>query len=100
MHAVLQYTYDDDYLQSREAHRVAHLERGWAAVERGEMVLGGAVGTGPFSGLLVFEGEDPVALASAFAEADPYVVHGVVKSWTALPWTTVLGESAATPVHP
>ena len=100
MHAVLEYTYGDDYLEAREAHRAAHLAAAWAAVERGELVLGGAVGEGPFSGLLVFQGDDPVALAEGFAAADPYVVNGVVAGWTARPWTTVVGHDAATPVRP
>ncbi|GAA2979238.1 uncharacterized protein YciI [Microbacterium terrae] len=100
MHAVLQYTYGDDYLESRERYRSAHLEVAWAAVERGELVLGGAVGTGPFDGLLVFKGEDAVELASTFAAADPYVTSGLVKSWTARPWTTVVGVDAAKPVRP
>lgn len=99
-HAVFQYTYGDDYLQSRERYRSAHLEVAWAAVERGELVLGGAVGTGPYDGLLVFTGEDAVRLASAFAAADPYVTSGLVKSWVARPWTSVVGVDAATPVRP
>ncbi|MCO7239080.1 hypothetical protein [Aeromicrobium sp. CnD17-E] len=70
-HAVLQYTYADDYLESRERSRSAHLVLAWAAVERGELVLGGAVGTGPYEGLLVFQGDDPVELATQFALADP-----------------------------
>ncbi|RDV45228.1 hypothetical protein DOE76_08165 [Leifsonia sp. ku-ls] len=100
MHAALEYTYGDDYLEAREAHRSAHLTAAWAAVERGELLLGGAVGEGPYSGLLIFQGEHPVELAERFAEADPYVVNGVVRSWTARPWTTVIGADAATPVHP
>lgn len=100
MHAVLEYTYGDDYLEARERFRPAHLAAAWAAVERGELFLGGAVGDGPFSGLLIFEGDDPVASARAFAEADPYVTGGLVASWTARPWTTVVGHPAATPVRP
>lgn len=100
MHAALEYTYGDDYLEAREPHRSAHLAAAWAAVERGELLLGGAVGEGPYSGLLIFQGEEPVELAERFAAADPYVANGVVRSWTARPWTTVIGEGAATPIHP
>ena len=35
-----QYTYGDDYLEAREAHRSAHLTVAWQAVERGELLLG------------------------------------------------------------
>lgn len=69
-------------------------------MERGELLLGGAVGDGPFTGLLIFTGDNALEAAKAFAAADPYVTGGVVNSWTARPWTTVLGEEAATPVRP
>lgn len=100
MHAVLEYTYEDNYLETREKYRAIHLKAAWEAVERGELLLGGAVGDGPFSGLLIFTGEKALEAARAFAAADPYVVNGVVTSWTARPWTTVVGTEAATPVHP
>jgi uncharacterized protein YciI len=100
MHAVLEYTYADHYLQTREQYRSDHLRLGWEAVERGELLLGGAVGDGPFTGLLIFAGDNALEAAKAFAAADPYVTGGVVNSWTARPWTTVLGEEAATPVRP
>ena len=100
MHAILEYTYGDDYLEAREAHRSAHLALAWQAVERGELLLGGALGTGPYTGVLVFEGDDAVEIATRFAASDPYVLGNVVKSWTARPWTTVVGRGAATPVQP
>lgn len=100
MHAVLEYLYDDNYLQTREKYRSVHLKAAWEAVERGELLLGGAVGDGPFTGLLIFTGENPLEAAKAFAAADPYVTGGVVSSWTARPWTTVVGHEAATPVRP
>ncbi|WP_411376411.1 YciI-like protein [Arthrobacter sp. MPF02] len=100
MHAVLEYTYEDNYLETRENYRSVHLKAAWAAVERGELLLGGAVGDGPFTGLLIFTGENALESARAFAAADPYVINGVVTSWTARPWTTVVGQEAAAPVRP
>ncbi|MFB4350765.1 YciI-like protein [Microbacterium sp. CR_7] len=100
MHAILEYTYVDDYLDRRDALRAAHLEKAWAAVGSGDLLLGGAVGDGPYTALLIFTGEDPLSAARAFAEADPYVTGGLVLSWEARPWTTVVGNSAATPVRP
>ena len=38
--------------------------------------------------------------AAAFAQADPYVREGIVRSWRVVPWTTVVGREAATPVRP
>lgn len=100
MHAVLEYTFGDDYLQVRETYRSAHLVEAWAAVERGELLLGGAVGTGPYTALLIFHGDEPVEIARRFAESDPFVLGNVAKSWSARPWTTVVGPDAATPVEP
>lgn len=100
MHAVLEYTYEDNYLETREKYRAVHLTAAWEAVERGELLLGGAVGDGPFTGLLIFTGDNALEAARAFAAADPYVINGVVTSWTARPWTTVVGTGASTPVHP
>ena len=100
MHAALQYTYVDDYLTAREPHRPAHLALGWEAVERGELLLGGVLGDGPFDGLLIFQGEDALGAAQRFAAAEPYVANGVVASWTARVWNTALGETATAPVRP
>ncbi|CCQ47159.1 putative uncharacterized domain protein [Pseudarthrobacter siccitolerans] len=52
------------------------------------------------SGQLIFTGENPLEAARAFAAADPYVTNGVVTSWTARKWTTVIGQEAATPARP
>lgn len=100
MHAVLEYTYEDNYLETREKYRALHLKEAWEAVKRGELLLGGAVGDGPFTGLLIFTGGNALEAAKAFAASDPYVAAGVVTSWTARPWTTVVGKEAATPVRP
>jgi uncharacterized protein YciI len=100
MHAVLEYTYADNYLESREQYRADHLRAGWESVERAELLLGGAVGEVPFKGLLIFTGDNALEAAKAFASADPYVINGVVTEWTASPWTTVLGNEAASPVRP
>jgi uncharacterized protein len=96
-HWLLRYTFADDYLTSREPFRGEHLALGWQAADAGTLLLGGAVGNPPATGLLLFNDE---AAARAFAAADPYVTHGVVTAWEVLPWTTVIGEQAATPIRP
>ena len=97
MHYLLIYEVADDYLQRREAHRDAHLKLARAAADRGELVLGGAVDAGRGGAMLLFAGASDAA-ARAFAEADPYVQHGVVKSWRVSEWTTVVGPLAESPV--
>jgi len=71
----------------------------WQAAERGELLLAGALAEPVDQALLLFCGDSPAA-AKAFAAADPYVAHGLVTAWRVRPWTTVVGEGAATPVHP
>ena len=96
-HFLLRYTLAPDYLARRGAYRDAHLGLAWAASERNELLLGGAVGDPVESALLLFADEDA---ARAFAEADPYVKAGIVTGWQVLPWATVVGAEAATPVRP
>lgn len=98
MHFLLTYEYTDDYLQRREQFRAEHLKLGWDAVERGEMLMAGTVGEPIDSALFVFtiDGPEP---AAAFALADPYVKHGLVKHWSVRKWNTVIGEQATTPIR-
>jgi uncharacterized protein YciI len=98
-HFLLFYEGTADYLERRPQFRTAHLEHAWAAHERGELVVAGAL-TDPVDGaVLMFAGEDR-SVAERFAAADPYVTNGLVERWRVREWTTVLGELAATPVRP
>lgn len=99
MHYLLFYDVADDYVVRRQALRAAHLAHAQPYVERGELVLGGALAEPVDAAVLLFRGETPAA-ASAFAESDPYVRHGLVRRWWVRPWTTVIGPTAATPLHP
>ena len=47
MHYVLLYDYVDDYLEKRKPLRSAHLAYARSAVNRGELVLGGAFADAP-----------------------------------------------------
>jgi uncharacterized protein len=98
MHYLLMYDLADDYLERRPEHRSAHLALAWAAVERGELLLAGAIAEPVDEALLLFQGDSP-AVAEAFARADPYVRSGLVKAWRVRPWQTVVGEHAANPVR-
>lgn len=98
-HFLLTYQVAPDYLVRRGEFRDAHLALAWQAVERGELVLGGATGDPPDGALLLFAGDTPAA-AEAFARADPYVLNGLVTAWRVLPWKTVVGVAAADPVRP
>ena len=99
MHYLLFYEVADDYLTRRAEFRNVHLKMGWEAVERGELVLGGALANPIDGAVLVFKGDSP-AVAEQFAKADPYVTSGIVKRWYVREWTTVVGDIAANPKRP
>lgn len=105
-HYLLMYDTAPDYLERRGEFRNEHLALGWAAHTRGEMLLGGALPAeqggadgAPGGAVFVFQGDSPAA-AEAFALADPYVRNGLILRWRVRPWTTVIGEGAASPVRP
>lgn len=98
MHYLLMYDLANDYLERRAEHRSAHLALAWAAAQRGELLLAGAIAEPVDNALLLFHGDSPAA-AEAFARADPYVQAGLVKAWRVRPWQTVVGEHAANPVR-
>lgn len=99
MHYLLFYEVDEDYVARRGEFRGAHLEKAWAASERGELVLGGALADPVDGAVLLFKG-DSTEVAEKFARVDPYVVNGLIKKWYVRQWTTVAGNDAANPVRP
>jgi uncharacterized protein YciI len=99
MHYLLIYDLSPDYLEKRPGFRGAHLKLAWEFVDRGELVLGGALADPVDSAILLFKGDSP-AVAERFAAADPYVRNGLVKSWRVRQWTTVVGKDPTTPVRP
>jgi len=97
MHYLLFYDVVQDYAERRVPLRAAHLALARRAVERGELVLGGALGNPLDGAVLLFRGSSP-NVAAAFAAADPYVTNGLVTRWRVREWTTVVGPDAANPV--
>jgi uncharacterized protein len=96
MHYLLFYDVVDNYVERRKPFRSAHLAHALQAVDRGELILGGALANPVDGAVLLFRGSSPCA-AEAFAAADPYVLDGLVKSWRVREWTTVVGADAAVP---
>lgn len=83
---LLHYEYVPDMAERRAPHREAHLEliRGFQA--DGRLVVAGAVGVPPRTGLLAFR---ELADAEAFVAADPYGAAGLVVSSRIEPWAVV-----------
>ena len=98
-HFLLFYEAGPGYLQRRPEFRSAHLKHAWSAQERGELAVAGALANPVDGAVLMFAGED-ASVAKRFAEADPYVINGLVARWHVREWTTVVGDLAANPVRP
>lgn len=86
------YTVVDDYMDRRPQYRAQHLQLAQEAHQRGELILGGALGDPPHRALLVFRGAD-ASIAENFARNDPYVQNGLVDRWEVHPWAVVIGDS-------
>jgi uncharacterized protein YciI len=99
MHYLLTYDLAPDYLDRRGEFRNEHLELGWEAQQRGELVLAGALAEPADGAVLLFKGDSPEA-AERFAKGDPYVLNGLVTAWRVRQWTTVIGDDAFNPVRP
>ena len=98
MHYLLFYDVVENYAERRLPFRAAHLAHAWAAADRGELVLGGALADPIDGAVLLFDCDSP-ATVEAFVVADPYVLNGLVTRWRVRPWTTVVGEGANNPLR-
>lgn len=99
MHFLLFYTYVPDVLERRAQFRGAHLKHAWAAQQRGELVLAGALADPVDGGVLWFSAPNK-EVVERFAADDPYVKGGLVTRWTVRTWTTVVGDAATQPIRP
>ena len=97
MHYLLFYEAQPDYVERRSAYRAEHLALAEEYVALGDLVLAGALADPIDGAVFLFQGTSPAA-AEAFAKRDPYVIHGLVKSWRIRTWPTVVGKDAATPL--
>ncbi|MBE2315504.1 hypothetical protein DVA67_005925 [Solirubrobacter sp. CPCC 204708] len=83
---LLQYEYVPDIAEKRAPHRAAHLSLIEEYHAEGKLVIAGALGDPPHSGLLAFRS---VQDAEAFADEDPYGKADLVVSRKVEPWTVV-----------
>jgi uncharacterized protein YciI len=80
----------DDYVNRRAPFRAEHLRLVREAHERGEVVMGGAVGENPDGAIIVFRTESADTVEQ-YARRDPYVTNDLVLSWRVQPWHVVVG---------
>jgi uncharacterized protein YciI len=90
---MLLYELADDYVERRAQFREQHLALATEARARGELVMAGALVDPVDGAALVFRAPDE-AVAARFAEADPYVVNGLVTQWSVRRWRVVVGPDA------
>jgi uncharacterized protein YciI len=83
----------DDFVARRSSFRGEHLRLAGEANSRGDLLLGGALAEPADTALLVFTCANK-SIVEEFARRDPYVVNGLVKKWTARPWSVVVGQNA------
>ena len=95
-HWLLLYDLAPDYLERRGPLRPSHLAYASGAVERGELLLAGALVDPADRAVFVFRcpSSEPV---EEFARADPYVTAGLVTGWQVRRWKAVVGEGAEAP---
>lgn len=94
MHFLLSYDFVPEYLERRDEFRDAHLAHVQSAVDRGELILGGAFANLEEGAALIFKA-DALKVAADFAKSDPYQVNGLVAFWRVRELTTVVGQDAA-----
>ena len=96
MHFILLYDVVDDYVDRRGPFRAEHLSLLQKAHDRGELVMAGALADPADGAVLVFRGPN-AQHAESFAQADPYVRNGLIKTWRVRQWNTVVGDGATLP---
>jgi uncharacterized protein YciI len=77
----------EDYMTRRTRFRAEHLRLANEAVERGELLLAGALGEQ--GSAFWFTSEEA---AQQFAQIDPYMSGGLILSYQILPWNTAVGD--------
>ena len=87
-HLILFYDYVADIVERRPAHREAHLASIGEWMADGRIVMAGALGDPPTGAAIVFA-DTPVEDVEAFADADPYVLAGLVTGRRIVPWNVV-----------
>ncbi|HEX4544350.1 MAG TPA: YciI-like protein [Candidatus Acidoferrum sp.] len=85
----------DDYVKRRGEFREPHLRVAGESLQRGELVLGGALAEPVDRALLVFQAAEKSSVED-FARKDPYVLNGLVKKWEVRPWNVVVGNKEPT----
>jgi uncharacterized protein YciI len=88
----LEYQLADDYLDRRGPLREEHLGLLTAAMQRGELMMAGAMSDPADRSLFIWSVDDD-ATVERFVHNDPYVREGIVKAWTIRTWNVSVGPA-------
>jgi uncharacterized protein YciI len=92
MYYLLFYDVVEDYVVRRQPFRAEHLGLATQYVERGELLLGGALANPADGAVLAFKVNSRDTIEQ-FVAADPYVRTGIVTAWRIREWTVVVGAA-------
>jgi uncharacterized protein YciI len=98
-HYLLFLEFGDTYQGRRPEFRNAHLTKAWAAADRGELILAGALTDPLDTGVILFKGESE-EVVEKFVKEDPYINNGLIRSWRIREWATVVGDEASSILRP
>ena len=90
MYYLLFYDVVENFIDRRAPYREEHLKLVDEAHRRGELLMAGAFSEPVDGAALLFRASDP-AIATQFAESDPYVLNGLVTRWRVRCWNVVVG---------
>ena len=99
MHYLLRYTYVEGIDSRREPYRDQHLAALWAQADAGRVLIAGGAGVPVSEGVIVWDVEDPQVIHE-FAQSDAYMAAGLITSYDVVPWRTVVGALAESPLRP
>lgn len=98
-HYLLRYQYVENIDALRGPYRDEHLTRLWTESDAGRVLIAGGAGDPVSEGIIAWSVEDPQVIHD-FAAGDPYMTAGLITSYDVVPWRTVVGELAASPLRP
>ena len=87
---ILFYETVENYVERRAPFRDIHLSLAISALNRGEIVMGGAFDDPADSVAIVFYVKDK-SVIEKFVKDDPYVQEGLIQKWWIRPWKVVVG---------
>ncbi len=89
---MLMYEVVENYVELRIPFREEHLTKAREAAAAGHLVLGGALMEPCDKAVLIFRTPSE-AVVEQFVRTDPYVLNGLVRSWTIRRWNVVAGSA-------